>query len=72
MPAATNVGVFWPRTAISRQPGLAVLEFLPPIPPGLDPQAFTTRLREVVETRSDQLMAEAGFPVATRDIPLGE
>ena len=72
VPAATNVGVFWPRTGIYRKPGLAVLEFLPPIPPGLDPQAFTTRLREVVETRSDQLMAEAGFPVATKDIPLGE
>lgn len=34
-PVATNVGVFWPRRGILRKPGLAVVEFLPPIPPGL-------------------------------------
>jgi 1-acyl-sn-glycerol-3-phosphate acyltransferase len=35
VPVATNVGVFWPRHGILRKPGLAVVEFLPPIPPGL-------------------------------------
>ena len=72
IPAATNVGVFWPRKGVYRKPGLAVIEFLDPIAPGLDPQAFTDRLREVVETRSDALMAEAGFPIATRHEPEAE
>ena len=63
-PAATNVGVFWPRTGIFRKPGLAVLEFLEPIPPGLATEEFMAELKERVETRSNALMAEAGFTVA--------
>ena len=61
VPAATNVGVFWPRHGILRKPGLAVVEFLPVIEPGLDTDAFMAQLKEVVETHSDRLMAEAGF-----------
>ncbi|MCB1328583.1 MAG: 1-acyl-sn-glycerol-3-phosphate acyltransferase [Maritimibacter sp.] len=61
IPAATNVGVFWKRHGIMRLPGLAVVEFLPAIEPGLEMPAFMARLEEVVEARSDQLMAEAGF-----------
>ena len=61
IPAATNVGVFWPRHGILRKPGLAVVEFLPRIPAGLDTQAFMTRLEAEVEEASDRLMAEAGF-----------
>lgn len=61
VPAATNVGVFWPRTGIYRKPGLAVVEFLPTIEPGLSKEAFSATLEEVVETASNQLMAEAGF-----------
>lgn len=61
VPAATNVGVFWPRKGIMRKPGLAVVEFLDPIPPGLDRGTFMARLEEVVETRSQDLMREAGF-----------
>lgn len=61
IPAATNVGLFWPRTGILRKPGLAVVEFLPPIPPGLSVEAFMARLEEVVERESARLMAEAGW-----------
>jgi 1-acyl-sn-glycerol-3-phosphate acyltransferase len=61
IPAATNVGVFWPRTGIYRKPGLAVVEFLPAIDPGLDQGAFMARLERDIETGSDRLMAEAGF-----------
>lgn len=60
VPAATNVGLFWPRHGILRKPGLAVVEFLPPIPAGLDNAAFMAELERVVETRSNALMAEAG------------
>ena len=61
VPAATNVGVFWPRHGILRRPGLAVVEFLPRIGAGLPREAFMERLEQVIETNSDRLMAEAGF-----------
>lgn len=61
VPAATNVGLFWPRTGIMRKPGLAVVEFLEPIAPGEDRSAFMAQLEEAVEARSDALMEEAGF-----------
>ena len=64
VPAATNVGVFWPRHGILRKPGLAVVEFLPVIDPGMEKDAFMAELKEVVETHSDRLMAEAGFPTS--------
>ena len=61
VPVATNVGVFWPKRGILRRPGLAVVEFLPPIAPGLAVPEFMKRLETEVETHSDRLMAEAGF-----------
>ncbi|MGC1486203.1 MAG: lysophospholipid acyltransferase family protein [Albidovulum sp.] len=61
VPAATNVGVFWPRHGILRKPGLAVVEFLPRIPTGESVEAFMTRLERDVEDASNRLMSEAGF-----------
>ena len=61
VPAATNVGVFWPRRGIYRKQGLAVVEFLEPIPPGMSVEAFMERLENVIEGQSKTLMAEAGF-----------
>lgn len=61
IPAATNVGVFWPRHGIYRKPGLAVVEFLPVIEPGRPLDDFMQQLEESVETASDRLMAEVGF-----------
>jgi 1-acyl-sn-glycerol-3-phosphate acyltransferase len=60
-PVATNVGVFWPKRGILRKPGLAVVEFLPPIAPGLQVADFMIRLEDEIETHSNRLMAEAGF-----------
>jgi 1-acyl-sn-glycerol-3-phosphate acyltransferase len=64
IPAATNVGVFWPRHGILRKPGLAVVEFLPAIAPGQPVKEFMQTLEQVVESASDRLMAEAGFKMA--------
>jgi 1-acyl-sn-glycerol-3-phosphate acyltransferase len=61
VPVACNVGVFWPRRAILRKPGLAVVEFLPAIAPGMEVRPFMAHLEQLVEARSDALMAEAGF-----------
>ncbi|MBF9034843.1 1-acyl-sn-glycerol-3-phosphate acyltransferase [Rhodobacterales bacterium HKCCE2091] len=62
-PAATNVGLFWPRHGILRKPGLAVVEFLEPIPPGQPIDSFMADLETRIETRSDALMAETGLPL---------
>jgi 1-acyl-sn-glycerol-3-phosphate acyltransferase len=61
VPVAANVGVFWPKRGILRKPGLAVVEFLPPIAAGLPVPAFMSRLETDIETHSNRLMAEAGF-----------
>ena len=60
-PVATNVGVFWPKRGILRKPGLAVVEFLPPVPPGLRVADFMAKLETEVEENSNRLMHEAGF-----------
>ena len=66
IPAATNVGVFWPRTGIGRKPGLAVVEFLEPIPPGKTVPELMALLESRVEEASNALMREAGFDPSPR------
>ncbi len=66
MPVATNVGVFWPKRGILRKPGLAVVQFLPEIAPGLPVPQFMERLEREIETHSDMLLAEAGFEPGLR------
>ena len=61
IPVAVNVGMFWPKRGIYRTPGTAVIEFLPRIRAGMELTAFTAKLEEVIETRSNELMREAGF-----------
>ncbi|MES2550886.1 MAG: lysophospholipid acyltransferase family protein [Pseudomonadota bacterium] len=61
VPVAANVGLFWPKRGILRKPGLAVVEFLDPIAPGVKVQEFMARLETEIETHSNRLMAEAGF-----------
>ena len=62
IPAATNVGVFWPKRSLMRYPGLAVVEFLPEIAPGLSVPDFMRRVESTVEDASQRLMRDAGFP----------
>ncbi|WP_210093339.1 lysophospholipid acyltransferase family protein [Ruegeria sp. HKCCSP346] len=61
VPVATNAGVFWPRTGVMRKPGLAIVDFLDPIEPGVGRDDFLARLEDVIETRSNELMREVGF-----------
>ena len=70
VPAATNVGVFWKRHGIMRYPGMAVMEFLPAIDPGLEMGDFMVAMETAVEEGSNRLMAEAGFVLeAPHEIP---
>jgi 1-acyl-sn-glycerol-3-phosphate acyltransferase len=59
LPVALNAGLFWPRRAFTIRPGVATIEFLPMIPPGLPPREFFARLQNEIETASDRLIAEA-------------
>ncbi|WP_298914612.1 lysophospholipid acyltransferase family protein [uncultured Roseobacter sp.] len=61
VPVATNVGVLWPKRGMLRKPGVAVVEFMPQIAPGMERNAFMKELETSVEDRSDALMVEAGF-----------
>ncbi|TNJ47658.1 1-acyl-sn-glycerol-3-phosphate acyltransferase [Phaeobacter sp. B1627] len=61
VPVATNVGLLWPRKGIMRKPGLGVVEFLDPIPPGQPRGGFMADLETRIETRSNALMQELGF-----------
>src|SRR5690606_18605121 len=60
VPVAVNTGLFWPRSGWGIRPGRAVIEFLPVIA-AESTEEFMSRLEERVETRSDQLMEEAGY-----------
>lgn len=62
-PVATNAGYFWPRRGLFRRPGVAVIEFLPPIEPGLTKEAFMIELEQNVEAASNALLIEAGGTV---------
>jgi 1-acyl-sn-glycerol-3-phosphate acyltransferase len=59
LPVALNSGVVWPRRRFLRYPGTVVVEFLEPIPPGLDRKAFSATLEERIETASTELICPA-------------
>lgn len=59
VPVATNLGLFWAQESHEKTPGTAVIEFLDPIPAGLPKDEFMARLRDAVETRTAELVAEA-------------
>ena len=61
VPVATNAGVFWPRHGFYRNPGVAVVDFLPRIEASLSKEEFMARLENQVETVSEALLDEAGF-----------
>jgi len=59
VPLALNSGLFWPRKGMGYRPGTIVVEFLPPIMPGLERKAFMVELRDRIETATTSLVAEA-------------
>jgi len=59
LPVALNSGLFWPRRGWRVYPGTCVLEFLPIIEPGLSQEEFTTKIKQVIEDKTNALMQEA-------------
>ena len=64
VPVATNLNSFWQQEEILKKRGTAIIEFLDPIPAGLPKEEAMERLKNAVEARSAELIAEAtGQPV---------
>ncbi|MBO9546853.1 lysophospholipid acyltransferase family protein [Caulobacter sp.] len=64
VPVATNLGCFWQQTDKTKKPGIATVEFLPPLPQGLEKAEFMRLLEATVEGRTNELIAMArGEPV---------
>jgi 1-acyl-sn-glycerol-3-phosphate acyltransferase len=61
VPAATNVGLLWPKKGILRKPGVGVVEFLDRLEPGIERDKFMQMLEDGIEKKSNALMQEAGF-----------
>lgn len=58
IPVAHNSGLFWPRRKFLKQPGCIVLEYLEPMPTGLDRKSFMAELESRIETASNRLIEE--------------
>ena len=56
VPVALNSGQHWGKKAFVKKPGVIVLEFLPPIAPGMKGRDFLPLLQERIETASDALL----------------
>jgi 1-acyl-sn-glycerol-3-phosphate acyltransferase len=67
VPVAHNSGLFW-AGGFFRKPGTIILEFLPPIPPGLSRRDFMLVLESRLEEASNRLLAEG---VGSRTRPNG-
>ncbi len=59
VPVAVNSGLFWGRRSFVKNPGVITIEFLPPLPEGLDRRTFMAQLEERIETASERLRIEA-------------
>ncbi len=58
VPIVHHGGLFWPRRSLRNQPGHFKVKILPPIQPGMDTEAFSKHLMNVMESESDALLVE--------------
>lgn len=68
IPVALNSGIYWPRGSAKR-PGTIVMEFLPPIPPGLKRDQFMTELETAIETNSNRLCNDGLRALGLPELP---
>jgi 1-acyl-sn-glycerol-3-phosphate acyltransferase len=55
VPVAIDSGRFWGRRTFMKHPGVITVEYLPPIPAGLDRASFMTALQTAIETAMARL-----------------
>lgn len=59
VPVAVSLGVIWPQRDWRKTPGATgVIEFMEPIPPGMEPEAFLAEIERRIETRTMELIEE--------------
>jgi 1-acyl-sn-glycerol-3-phosphate acyltransferase len=69
VPAALNSGLFWTGfLGFLKKRGKIVIEFLEPIPPGLNRRQFMPRLENVIEGATDKLVAEGRALLAQENL----
>ncbi|MFH1340639.1 MAG: lysophospholipid acyltransferase family protein [Pseudomonadota bacterium] len=59
VPVALNSGLFWGRRSLMKRSGKILVEFLPPIEPGLDRRHFMAALERRIEDATAMLIAES-------------
>jgi len=69
VPVALDSGLYWSRNSAILWPGTARARFLPPIMPGLSPEAFKKTLVERIETETNRMILEAVEKGVARPIP---
>ena len=57
VPVALNSRLYWGREAWVKKRGRILIEYLPPIPPGLDRKAFMAELEQRLEPASNRLLS---------------
>ncbi|WGF87158.1 lysophospholipid acyltransferase family protein [Marinivivus vitaminiproducens] len=58
VPVALNSGLYWGRRSFLKRPGTVLIEFLDPLPPGLERVEFMRRLKAELDGATDRLVAE--------------
>jgi len=66
VPVALNSGLYWARKAFLKQPGTIIVEFLPPMPKGLDRRAFLNELQSRIEDKTRALESEGRKQISSR------
>ena len=56
VPVALNSGLFWGRKAFVKKPGIILVQYLPPIDPGLNRKAFMAELEARLEPAAQALL----------------
>ncbi|MFN3835971.1 MAG: lysophospholipid acyltransferase family protein [Glycocaulis sp.] len=60
VPVATSLGLAWDRQSFVKRPRTITVEFLEPLMPGEDKEAFMGQLEERIETRTAELIRAGG------------
>jgi 1-acyl-sn-glycerol-3-phosphate acyltransferase len=58
IPVAVNSGLYWRRNAFTKRQGVVIMEFLEPIPPGMNRKLFMREVEDRIETATIRLVEE--------------
>lgn len=66
IPVALNSGLYWPRNSFWKKSGKVIIEFLPPIDPGIPERDVLKVLEYKIETATQKLIEEGQQALASR------